>query len=123
MYELQIMYIASFFFTSRRRDTRCRRVSLGRECGLETGAQKRRTRKSSGFPAYVSNSTGGEFREGVMQRVWHSSVQSISGLVVEYIVAIDVTRVRFPADASTFGPKYFPKTSGEISEDIRRQGI
>ena len=26
--------------------------------------------------------------------------QSISGLVVEYIVAIDVTRVRFPADAS-----------------------
>ena len=24
----------------------------------------------------------------------------ISGLVVEYIVAIDVTRVRFPADAS-----------------------
>ncbi len=27
-------------------------------------------------------------------------IQSISGLVVEYIVAIDVTRVRFPADAS-----------------------
>ena len=26
--------------------------------------------------------------------------RSISGLVVEYIVAIDVTRVRFPADAS-----------------------
>jgi hypothetical protein len=26
--------------------------------------------------------------------------QGISGLVVEYIVAIDVTRVRFPADAS-----------------------
>ena len=25
--------------------------------------------------------------------------QSISGLVAEYIVAIDVTRVRFPADA------------------------
>ena len=25
---------------------------------------------------------------------------SIGGLVVEYIVAIDVTRVRFPADAS-----------------------
>ena len=25
--------------------------------------------------------------------------KSISGLVVEYIVAIDVTRVRFPADA------------------------
>ena len=27
------------------------------------------------------------------------SVSSISGLVVEYIVAIDVTRVRFPDDA------------------------
>ena len=27
------------------------------------------------------------------------SVSSISGLVAEYIVAIDVTRVRFPADA------------------------
>ena len=28
---------------------------------------------------------------------------SISGLVVEYIVAIDVTRVRFPADAFSLG--------------------
>ena len=28
-----------------------------------------------------------------------ANLQSISGLVVEYIVAIDVTRVRFPADA------------------------
>ena len=28
-----------------------------------------------------------------------STTASISGLVVEYIVAIDVTRVRFPADA------------------------
>ena len=28
-----------------------------------------------------------------------SSAHGISGLVVEYIVAIDVTRVRFPADA------------------------
>ena len=26
----------------------------------------------------------------------------ISGLVVEYVVAIDVTRVRFPADALSF---------------------
>ena len=31
--------------------------------------------------------------------VARSVVASISGLVVEYIVAIDVTRVRFPADA------------------------
>ena len=30
---------------------------------------------------------------------------SISGLVVEYIVAIDVTRVRFPADAFGFALK------------------
>ena len=27
------------------------------------------------------------------------SISRISGLVVEYIVAIDVTRIRFPADA------------------------
>ena len=30
---------------------------------------------------------------------YRSRVRSISGLVAEYIVAIDVTRVRFPADA------------------------
>ena len=29
--------------------------------------------------------------------------KSISGLMVEYIVAIDVTRARFPADASYLG--------------------
>jgi hypothetical protein len=32
----------------------------------------------------------------------------ISGLVVEYVVAIDVTRVRFPADALCSGTKYAP---------------
>ena len=30
-----------------------------------------------------------------------TTINSISGLVAEYIVAIDVTRVRFPADAFT----------------------
>ena len=40
----------------------------------------------------VMNSAG-------MQHATHREVISISGLVVEYIVAIDVTRVRFPADA------------------------
>ena len=29
----------------------------------------------------------------------HMEIRRISGLVAEYIVAIDVTRVRFPADA------------------------
>ena len=29
----------------------------------------------------------------------HRPQTSVSGLVVEYVVAIDVTRVRFPADA------------------------
>ena len=29
------------------------------------------------------------------------NINSISGLVVEYIVAIDMTRVRFPADANS----------------------
>ena len=36
---------------------------------------------------------------------------SISGLVAEYIVAIDVTRVRFPADAYARGfPFLFPES-------------
>ena len=34
-----------------------------------------------------------------MLEVPDNASSSISGLVVEYIVAIDVTRVRFPADA------------------------
>ena len=33
---------------------------------------------------------------------------SISGLVVEYVVAIDVTRVRFPADAFLFVFVFIP---------------
>ena len=33
-------------------------------------------------------------------------LHSISGLVAEYIVAIDVTRVRFPADAFLLSQKF-----------------
>ena len=40
---------------------------------------------------------GNSWAQGVRLVMW---LNSISGLVVEYIVAIDVTRVRFPADAS-----------------------
>ena len=39
-----------------------------------------------------------------MRHTHQKSLSSISGLVVEYIVAIDVTRVRFPADACSAGP-------------------
>ena len=39
------------------------------------------------------------------------SAKSISGLVVEYIVAIDVTRVRFPADAFPHGAFLYAKTA------------
>ena len=42
-----------------------------------------------------------------------TEILCISGLVVEYIVAIDVTRVRFPADALLFlfwpSPTFFAK--------------
>ena len=34
-----------------------------------------------------------------LEASWTLTFVSISGLVVEYVVAIDVTRVRFPADA------------------------
>ena len=39
-----------------------------------------------------------------------SFVTSISGLVAEYIVAIDVTRVRFPADAFVVQTPHTPTT-------------
>ena len=42
---------------------------------------------------------------------------SISGLVVEYIVAIDVTQVRFPADADA------RSESGSSHAVIRSQGL
>ena len=45
---------------------------------------------------------------------------SISGLVVEYIVAIDVTRVRFPADAMLCFPMSFSTVAarGQRSSNI-----
>ena len=46
-----------------------------------------------------------------MLEVPDNASSSISGLVVEYIVAIDVTRVRFPADAFI---------AGELVQDIKR---
>ena len=51
----------------------------------------------------------------------HDSM-SISGLVVEYIVAIDVTRVRFPADAlSVFYPPSLPlPLSRSLSHSLAR---
>ena len=52
---------------------------------------------------------------------------SISGLVVEYIVAIDVTRVRFPADAlsnDAWAPMQapLPCCSGTELVQIKQQG-
>ena len=44
-------------------------------------------------------------------------IQSISGLVAEYIVAIDVTRVRFPADAFLFSLLRFSLNS--VASSIR----
>ena len=52
--------------------------------------------------------------------------QGISGLVVEYIVAIDVTRVRFPADAyaQAFGntsvETAMPDSVGRLSQDGKK---
>ena len=40
-----------------------------------------------------------------MRGVLEARHHRISGLVVEYIVAIDVTRVRFPADAIEEGTR------------------
>ena len=46
--------------------------------------------------------------------------QSISGLVVEYIVAIDVTRVRFPADAYLVPLCSLPVSSTPSSVSARK---
>ena len=48
--------------------------------------------------------------------------RSISGLVVEYIVAIDVTRVRFPADAFSIEQSITFECSPQISEVLRNAG-
>ena len=58
---------------------------------MPTSANEKRARHASGanFPPCL-----------VATDRWQNAVcHRISGLVVEYIVAIDVTRVRFPADA------------------------
>ena len=47
---------------------------------------------------------------------------SISGLVVEYIVAIDVTRVRFPADARiAFIQSWIAEGGEEDGETVSRR--
>jgi hypothetical protein len=48
----------------------------------------------------------GRGRRAAGRPICRKSLRSISGLVVEYIVPIDVTRVRFPADAYISTPKY-----------------
>ena len=44
---------------------------------------------------------------------------SISGLVVEYIVAIDVTRVRFPADACVSCVQHRPEATVDMQSAAR----
>ena len=43
-------------------------------------------------------------RGRALTQVLYSCTTSISGLVAEYIVAIDVTRVQFPDDADQWSP-------------------
>ena len=53
-----------------------------------------------GFPFFYRMPGGGRHTPVPTLHAGRGLVlSSISGLVVEYIVAIDVTRVRFPADA------------------------
>ena len=53
-----------------------------------------------GFPVFYKMPGGGRHtHEPTLHAGRGLVLSSISGLVVEYIVAIDVTRVRFPADA------------------------
>ena len=51
------------------------------------------------FESYQDHLFGFAIGPGATYLRGHPDIARISGLVVEYIVAIDVTRVRFPADA------------------------
>ena len=55
--------------------------------------------------------------------VGRNPVSSISGLVVEYIVAIDVTQVRFPADALSYAGAYnvggAPRWGSKVADACR----
>ena len=55
------------------------------------------------------------------RRLLRRQASGISGLVVEYIVAIDVTRVRFPADAfsSILGALHVLHLHAMLSEDLQ----
>jgi hypothetical protein len=52
----------------------------------------------------------GRGRRAFVPAIFRKSFRSISGLVVEYIVAIGVTRVRFPADAYISTPRFIIST-------------
>jgi hypothetical protein len=54
-------------------------------------------------------------RRAALRAIFRKSFRSISALVVEYIVAIDVTQLRFPADA------YIRKVERE--RDLRFEGL
>ena len=45
-------------------------------------------------------------RRAALRAIFRKSFRSISALAVEYIIRIDVTRVRFQADAYIPTPKY-----------------
>ena len=51
------------------------------------------------IPCFLCSAGYTNFKAPPIEYRNYREASSISGLVVEYIVAIDVTRVRFPADA------------------------
>ena len=71
----------------------CRRVKVP---SMPDNARATRNMAKSGGSARAIDHT---HPTGCKARAPREELNGISGLVVEYIVAIDVTRVRFPADA------------------------
>ena len=79
----------------RRPDMRLRVGELGAHWrGGERGCAAESSTRASALGG------GGGSGRHMISTAGRENFTSISGLVVEYIVAIDVTRVRFPADAS-----------------------
>ena len=67
--------------------------------GRGGGAHEKNTDRPPGTTSLHTDEKKQQFQREVKEMPGSLSCNSISGLVVEYIVAIDVTRVRFPADA------------------------
>ena len=95
--------------TRDRVDKNMERVDKNTECADKKTERNEMTRRRNEMTRRRNEKTrqrietsrrgGSRSGQGISERTQTNQHQSISGLVAEYIVAMDVTRVRFPVDA------------------------